>query len=73
MNRSSATSDHPLPLTPQYYLAEIATSEELMVQVFQSDFQDALRNLVPSVSQSELDHYLKVQKQFSSSVPVDAV
>jgi peroxin-6 len=60
--------DHPVPLTPQYYLAEIATSEELLVQVFQSDFQDALRHLVPSVSQSELGHYFKVQKQFSSSV-----
>jgi len=71
INDSAATLDHPLPLTPQYYLAELATSEELLVQVFQGDFQGALQNLVPSVSQSELGHYRKVQKQFSSRI-VDA-
>ena len=29
------------------------------------DFEDALRDLIPSVSQSEMEHYARVQKQFS--------
>ena len=71
LNQSEPTSVHPIPLTPQYYLAEIATPDELLVQVTQNDFQNALRDLVPSISQSELNHYLKIRKQFSSSVAFD--
>lgn len=29
------------------------------------DFEVALRNLVPSVSQAEMEHYREVQKRFS--------
>ena len=37
--------------------------------VSEADFRAALRELVPSVSQSELDHYRKVQAQFSPIKP----
>lgn len=56
---------HPHPLTPQYYLAEMASQDDIDVLVMQEDFESALRDLVPSVSQAEMDHYARVQKQFS--------
>lgn len=57
--------DHPYPLTAQYYLAEMASPEDTDVTVTHADFMKALNNLVPSVSQSEMEHYGRVQKQFS--------
>ncbi|KAF7295187.1 AAA domain-containing protein [Mycena indigotica] len=59
---------HPHPLTAQYYLAELASSEDIDVLVSQADFDRALRNLEPSVSQSEMDHYKQVQQRFSGAV-----
>lgn len=58
--------DHyPRPLTSQYYLAELASAEDIDVLVSQADFDRALQSLVPSVSQSEMDHYAHVQQRFS--------
>ncbi|GAA6020420.1 hypothetical protein JCM10207_002101 [Rhodosporidiobolus poonsookiae] len=59
-----STGAAPL-LTPQYYLAEIATPAEIEVLVSQQDFEAALAELVPSVSQAEMDHYKKLQSAFS--------
>ncbi|KAJ7849118.1 AAA-domain-containing protein [Mycena olivaceomarginata] len=56
---------HPRPLTSQYYLAELASAEDIDVLVSQADFDRALQSLVPSVSQSEMDHYAHVQQRFS--------
>jgi peroxin-6 len=54
-------------LVPQYYLAELATPEEIDVLVSEEDFQAALEALVPSVSQSEMDHYRKIQERYSQA------
>ncbi|KAI0043551.1 AAA-domain-containing protein [Auriscalpium vulgare] len=56
---------HPHPLTPQYFLAEMAEREDIAVVVTQRDFEGALRELTPSVSQAEMDHYAQVQARFS--------
>lgn len=48
-------------LTPQYYLSELATAQEIEVLVSQSDFEHALAELVPSVSEAEMAHYREVQ------------
>ncbi|BGP19899.1 hypothetical protein JCM10213_008627 [Rhodosporidiobolus nylandii] len=61
-----STGAAPL-LTPQYYLAELATPAEIEVLVGQQDFDAALAELVPSVSQAEMQHYKIVQQRFSSS------
>ncbi|KPV72060.1 uncharacterized protein RHOBADRAFT_39809 [Rhodotorula graminis WP1] len=53
-------------LTPQYYLAELATPQEIEVLVAQQDFEAALAELVPSVSQAEMLHYKTVQSRFSA-------
>ena len=56
-------------LTPQYYLAELATPDELEVLVAQCDLELALAELVPSVSQAEMDHYSAAQLRFTTSKP----
>jgi len=61
---STKLEDHPYPLTPQYYLAEMAPTEELTVLVTQEDFEFALKELVPSVSAQEMAHYAQVQRRF---------
>ncbi|GAA5964160.1 hypothetical protein JCM3765_005357 [Sporobolomyces pararoseus] len=52
-------------LTPQYYLAEMATPSEIEVLVAQQDFEAALAELIPSVSPQELAHYKQVRAKFS--------
>ena len=65
LNSEPANPAHPYPLTPQYYLAEIASPEDIDVLVQQEDFEAALNGLIPSVSQAEMEHYARVQQQFS--------
>ncbi|THH06073.1 hypothetical protein EW145_g4336 [Phellinidium pouzarii] len=68
MNRQSCLPIHQYPITPQYYLSELASSSETDVVVSLDDFQEALRELVPSVSQSEMEHYALIQKRFASNI-----
>jgi peroxin-6 len=63
------TVKHPYPITPQYYLAEMATPADSEVLVSQEDFELALRELKPSVSETEMQHYAEVQRQFSEKIP----
>lgn len=65
MNSEPPTHRHPHPMTPQYYLAELATAQEVEVLVSQADFESAAEALVPSVSRSEMDHYNQVQQRYS--------
>lgn len=65
INAGSPDPRHPYPITPQYYLAEMSSPEDIEVLVSQDDFESALRNLIPSVSQTEMEHYARVQQQFS--------
>ncbi|KAG6865885.1 hypothetical protein C0991_010966 [Blastosporella zonata] len=58
---------YPTPLTPQYFLAEMASEDDLNVLVSREDFGRALKDLVPSVSQSEMDHYAQIQSRFSQN------
>lgn len=51
-------------MTPQYYLSELARPAEFEVLVSQADFELALVELSPSVSEGEMLHYAQVQKQF---------
>ncbi|KAJ7734916.1 AAA-domain-containing protein [Mycena maculata] len=65
LNSQPSADGHPRPLTAQYYLAELAEAEDIEVLVSHTDFERALANLVPSVSQSEMDHYAHIQQRFS--------
>ncbi|CCG83172.1 Peroxisome assembly factor-2 [Taphrina deformans PYCC 5710] len=53
------------PRSTQYFFDHLATKADVEVVVSELDFMEAVQELVPSVSQSELDHYRKVQAQFS--------
>jgi peroxin-6 len=67
LNQGPRDSRHPYPITPQYYLSEMARQEEILVTVNEDDFGLALEKLVPSVSQAEMDHYAKVQERFTQN------
>ena len=43
----------------------MASQEDIEVLVSEEDFASALRGLIPSVSQAEMEHYARVQQQFS--------
>ncbi|KAJ3843702.1 AAA-domain-containing protein [Lentinula raphanica] len=58
-------SSHPYPINSQYYLAEMASQEDILVEVTQNDFEAALQDLFPSVSPMELDNYRVIQERFS--------
>jgi peroxin-6 len=47
----------------------LASPEDTDILVSQEDFDQALRNLVPSVSQSEMDHYAMIRQTFSGLAP----
>ncbi|KAF8590012.1 AAA-domain-containing protein [Ramaria rubella] len=65
LNQRPPPYKHPHPITPQYYLAELATGPEIEVRVSRRDFIDALHELVPSVTQDEMAHYAAVQRRFA--------
>ncbi|KAG5335902.1 hypothetical protein C0989_012586 [Termitomyces sp. Mn162] len=65
LNVAPGPHHYPIPLTSQYFLAEMASENDLNVLVSRQDFDRALEDLVPSVSQSEMDHYAKIQRRFS--------
>jgi peroxin-6 len=48
----------------------MSTLEDTDIIVSQKDFDLAFRDLVPSVSQSEMDHYASIQQRFSRSKQV---
>lgn len=58
-------SDHPYPITPHYYLSEMALEHDVQVLVTQRDFDLALSQLKPSVTESEMQHYADIQRLFS--------
>ena len=59
----------PVPLTPQFYLSELAAPDEVQVRVHRRHFEQALAELSPSVSEQEMEHYRQVQQQFSQPAP----
>jgi len=65
LNQAQSTN-HPYPITPHYYLSEMALERDVQVLVTQHDFDLALSQLKPSVTESEMKHYARIQKIFSS-------
>lgn len=70
LNALPGPYDFPYPLTPQYFLAEMASADDMDVFVTKEDFDLALESLVPSVSQSEMEHYARIRNRFSMSEDV---
>jgi peroxin-6 len=64
LNREPGDLQFPKPLTVQYYLASLATKDDVEVKVGRADFVAALKGMKPSVSESEMKHYERVQHEF---------
>ncbi|KAJ1725523.1 peroxisomal assembly protein [Coemansia erecta] len=60
--------EHPVPMTPQYYLDHIAAESLKQVTVTAGDFHKALDELIPSVSAEELVRYQALRQQFDSAL-----
>jgi len=67
LNSQPKDPAHVYPITPQYYLSEMATEEDTNITVSRRDFFAALQELVPSVSQTEMEHYRAVQQKFAEN------
>ncbi|TPX72904.1 hypothetical protein SpCBS45565_g00272 [Spizellomyces sp. 'palustris'] len=66
LNGSGPHQHHPHPITPPYYLENMAEAEDTFVQVEEVDFRKALDELVPSVSPKELQRYKEVRSKFET-------
>lgn len=65
LNAQRASGTPPLPpLTVSAFFDHYAETEDTDVVVENADFQAAIRELVPSVSVKELEHYDRVRKTF---------
>lgn len=53
-------------ISTAYYFDHYATKEDVAVMVSEEDFLAAERELIPSVSLGELEHYQKVRAQFEN-------
>jgi peroxin-6 len=58
---------HTPNISIAYFFDHIATEEDTAVMVTESDFMEAHRELVPSVSADELRHYERVRKAFEGA------
>jgi peroxin-6 len=45
----------------------MASPDDMDVLVSKEDFEHAMESLIPSVSQSEMEHYAHIQHKFSRS------
>ena len=52
------------PVSTRWWFQNVATEEDINVQVSEADFSKAKRELIPSVSADELRHYLRVRENF---------
>lgn len=65
LNTKRASSSPPLPaITVAYFFDHLAGPEDTDVVVESEDFENAMRELVPSVSVKELEHYRRVRQVF---------
>lgn len=63
INSSNVSSGKP-KISTAYFFDHHATKEDVAVMVTEEDFINAERELVPSVSVKELEHYKRVRAQF---------
>ena len=55
------------PVSTAYFFDHYATNEDVAVMVTEEDFVAAQRELIPSVSAKELEHYKRVREQFEAA------
>lgn len=60
----TADTTKPPPISIAYFFDHLAAEEDIAVVVEEGDFLEAQRELVPSVSMKELEHYERVRMVF---------
>ena len=60
-------AERSTPITIAYFFDHLATEEDTAVMVTENDFFEANRELVPSVSADEIQHYERVRRAFEST------
>lgn len=67
LNSKRASTNPPLePISVAHFFDHLAAPEDTEVLVEEEDFMAAMRELVPSVSVKELEHYEKVRSTFET-------
>ena len=64
---TAINSSRERPISTSYFFDHYATKEDISVLVTEEDFMAAQRELIPSVSAKELEHYSRVRAQFEST------
>lgn len=67
VNADLASHNLRAPISTAYFFDHLATPEDLAVMVTETDFLEAHRELVPSVSAGELAHYEQVRASFEGA------
>lgn len=62
LNALSNYQQHPV--SPQFFITEMKSNADLQLVVKAEDFDLALKELIPSISNSELLHYASIQKEW---------
>ena len=60
----NSSPDTPHPISTAHFFDHHATPDDVAVMVTEQDFVDAHRELIPSVSAGELQHYERVRATF---------
>jgi len=63
---AAINSSREYPISTAYFFDHYATKEDVAVLVTEEDFTAAQRELIPSVSAKELEHYKRVREQFEA-------
>ncbi|KAF1975723.1 peroxisomal biogenesis factor 6 [Bimuria novae-zelandiae CBS 107.79] len=64
---AAINAERQSPISIAYFFDHLATEEDTAVMVREEDFIEAHRELVPSVSADELQHYERVRKTFEGT------
>ncbi|KAG9318350.1 peroxisomal biogenesis factor 6 [Chiua virens] len=62
LNALSEYKHHPI--SPQFFISEMKSNADLQLVVKAEDFEFALAELIPSISNSELLHYVSIQQSW---------
>lgn len=71
MNKEGPKEGLPYPITASYFLDNLATPADYLVEVQEVDFDASQNELVPSVPMAELDRYERIRERFEAAAAAD--
>jgi peroxin-6 len=64
-NETGPHEGYPHPTSTTFYLEHVCNESDALVKVSEQDFQNAVKELSPSLSREEIEKYLKLRDTFS--------